>query len=274
MPGYNTSMNYANKIGSCFIIHFCLANPVLAENTIEASTRLLNFNYEEFDESGRSLNKETGVIPGLSISSANTLKDFTSAFSFEFYSGDVDYDGQTQAGAPHTTTTDETQYRLFYMLAWSPEAISSSLYGKIIWQQWDRDIAPANNVAGLYEQYRWWAFEAGILTTLYDNGMDTWQFELGASKVNNGTIKIDLETYDFGQPTLDLGTGSGLSTAIKYKHQMPSQDDIGLSLEYRYWTFGRSNTETISNSFSSITITEPRSVSKQAILSVVYRHYF
>lgn len=256
------------------MIYLCLSTPVLAENTIAVAARLLDFNYEEFDESDESFNKETGIIPGFSISTSGTLHNFTNTFSVELYSGDADYDGQTQAGTPHMTTTNETQYRLFYMLDWSPETISSSLYGKIIWQQWDRDIAPANIVSGLYEQYRWWAFEAGILTTLYESELGSWQFELGASTVSNGTVKIDLEAYGYGQPTLDLGTGSGFSAALKYQHQMPNRDGIGLSLEYRYWTFGRSNTETISNSFSSITITEPRSVTKQAILSVFYVHYF
>jgi len=85
---------------------------------------------------------------------------------------------------------------------------------------------------------------------------------------------VDLEAYGYGQPVLNLGVGSGMSTALKYQHQMPNRDCIGLSLEYRYWTFGRSNSKTISNGFDTITITEPRSVTKQTILSIIYSHYF
>jgi hypothetical protein len=267
-------MLYTKRISLCAVIYLSISAPVLADNTIAVSARLLDFNYEEFDEAGESFNRETGIIPGASIATARTLQNLTNVFSLEFYDGQVDYDGQTQAGTPHTTTTDETQYRLFYMLGWTPEAITATFYGKIIWQQWDRDILPANNVSGLFEQYRWWSFEAGILTTLYENETDKWQFELGASKISNGTINIDLEAFGFGQPTLNLGDGSGLSTALKYQHQISSEDGIGINLEYRYWDFGRSNSKTISNGYNTHTITEPYSESKQTILSVIYSHYF
>ena len=141
----------------------------LADTTIEASARLLNFNYEEFDGlTGQSANKETGVIPGLSIAVSKILNNYTNTIGVEVYSGQVDYDGYTQSDVPHSTVTDEKLYQLFYQLNWSLTT-SSSIYGKVAWQQWDRDILPANNVSGLFEQYQWWAFEAGLLATLLDN---------------------------------------------------------------------------------------------------------
>jgi len=61
---------------------------------------------------------------------------------------------------------------------------------------------------------------------------------------------------------------------LKYQHQMTNRDDIGLNVEHRYWTFGRSNSKTISNNIEAITITEPRSVTNHSIVSVNYTHYF
>ena len=267
-------MFYRKRTYFIALLLLYIATPVCADNTVDVSARVLNFGYEEFDQSGESYNQENGIIPGLSLSTSLTHNKLSSVFSFEVYDGQVDYDGQTQSGTPHTTNTDETQYRLFYMLGWSAENISSMFYGKFVWQQWDRDILPTGNVSGLFERYRWWTFEAGILTTLYQSEMDQLQFELGASKVTNGSIKIDLDAFGYGQPSLDLGDGSGLTSALKYRHQIHNGDDIGLSLEYRYWTFGRSNSKTISNNVNTITITEPRSESRQIILSVSYSHYF
>ena len=271
---YTSPMFYIKRI--IFYIFICClpASQPLANTTIEASARLLNFNYEEFDGlTGQSANKETGVIPGLSIAVSKILNNYTNTIGVEVYSGQVDYDGYTQSDVPHSTVTDEKLYQLFYQLNWSLTT-SSSIYGKVAWQQWDRDILPANNVSGLFEQYQWWAFEAGLLATLLENDINKWQFEFGASKISNGTIKIDLDRFGYGQPVLNLGDGYGLSAALKFLHNLSNRDQVQLSLQHRYWTFGESNSETISNGSTTIIITEPRSVSNHTILSINYRYYF
>ena len=274
MLNYNATMPYIKRISSCFFICFFPALPLLAETKIDASAKLLNFNYEEFDQSGQSLDKETGIIPGLSITASKTLNNYTNTIGFEAYNGQVDYDGHTQSGTPHTTITDEKLYQLFYKLNWSPADNNSSIYGRVAWQQWDRNILPANNISGLFEQYQWWTFEAGLLATIFENDINKLQLEFGVSKISNGTIKIDLDAQGFGQPELNLGNGSGISAALIFMHNLTNRDNFGLSLEHRYWTFGRSNSKTISNGLDTITITEPRSVSNHTIVSIIYRHYF
>ena len=271
---YTSPMFYIKRI--IFYIFICClpTSQPLADTTIEASARLLNFNYEEFDQSGQSFNKETGIIPGLSIAASKILSNYTNTIGVEAYSGQVDYDGYTQSGVPHSTVTDEELYQLFYKLNWSFIDTNSSIYGKVAWQQWNRDILTANNVSGLFEQYRWWTFEAGLLATLLENDMNKWQLELGASKITNGTIKIDLDRFGYGQPVLNLGDGYGLSAALKFLHNLSNSDHIELSLQHRYWTFGRSNSESISNGATTITVTEPRSVTNHTILSINYRYYF
>lgn len=273
---YNTTMHLSKKIGIFSFINLCVATPLLANEAISlgVSARLLNFNYEEFDQTGASFNKETGVIPGLSITVLKPYVNFTNMVGFEAYDGQVDYDGQTQSGAPHSTVTDERLYQLFYQLNWSLAETNSSIYGKVAWQQWDRDIQSANNVSGLFEQYQWWAFEAGLLATLLENDINKWQFEFGASKISNGTIKIDLDRFGYGQPILNLGDGYGVSAALKFLHNLSNRDQVEFNLQHRYWTFGRSNSETISNGATTIIITEPRSVTNHTIFAINYRYYF
>ncbi|MDT8282353.1 MAG: hypothetical protein RQ982_05995 [Gammaproteobacteria bacterium] len=267
-------MHYTKKISLCVFFALVITTPALADIAVDVSARLLNFHYEEFDQSGETFNKENGIIPGLSIATSKALSNFTNTISIEAYDGQVDYDGQTQVGAPHSTNTDETLYRLFYKLNWSPEESRFAIYGRVAWQQWNRDILSMDNVSGLFERYRWWTLEAGISAILFENDADKWQFELGASKVSNGTIKVDLERFGYGKPELDLGDGHGISGLLKYQHQITYRDNIGLAVEHRYWTFGRSNSKTLSNNIETITITEPRSVTNHSIISVNYAHYF
>ena len=274
MLSYNETMTYIKRISCYFFICYFPTLPLLAETTVGASIKILRFDYEEFDQSGATFNRETGFIPGLSLSISKTKGELTSLISVESYDGQVNYDGQTQSGTPHVTNTDETLHRVFYKLNWSPENNNSSIYGKVAWQQWDRNILPANNVSGLLEQYRWWAFEVGFLASLYDVDSNKLLLELGISKISNGTIEIDLSQQGFGKPELELGNGSGVSTTLIYQYKITQRSKTGLSLQYQHWTFGRSNTESISNRLTTIDITEPRSVSNHTIFSIIYRHYF
>lgn len=258
----------------CLILCCALAHPLHAGTTIKASASLLDFNYEEFDQSGQSLNKETGIIPGLSITASKALAAFTNTISAKAYDGQVDYNGQTQSGVPHTTNTNETLYRLFYKLNWHPTDYGISIYGKVAWQQWNRDILPANNISGLFEQYQWWSYELGLAATLLESDSDKLILELGASRTSNGSIEIDLSPQGFGKPELKLSNGSGFSTALKYQHTLSNKNKISLSLQHQRWEFGRSNTKTVSDGFTTINITEPRSDSRHTILSISYIHYF
>ena len=274
MLNYNKTMTYIKRVSGYFFICYFPTLPLLAETTVDASIKALRFDYEEFDQSGTSLNRETGFIPGISLYISKTKGELTSLISVELYDGQVNYDGQTQSGTPHLTNTDETLHRVLYKLNWSPENNNSSIYGKVAWQQWDRNILPANNISGLFEQYQWWAFELGFLATLFESNSDKWQFEFGVSKINNGTINIDLNQQGFGQPELELGDGNGVSVALIYQHKLSDRNKIGLSLLHQRWTFGRSNTQTISNGTLSFDIVEPRSVSNHSIISFNYGHYF
>lgn len=273
---YNYSMrNIKSKY--CFFAFFFYTIPLHADTIIETSFKLLDFDYEEFDDSGDSFNKENGIIPGISIIAitTNSLSKFSHSIGYEVYDGQVDYDGMTQSKTLLTTDTDETLYRLFYELNWSPENHEHSVYGKVTWQQWDRDIQPVGIVSGLFEQYRWWTLELGFIASLYKDNLHTWLFKSGASRISNGTIEIDLSRQGFGQPELKLGNGSGITTALMYQYTVTERSKIGFSLQYQHWTFGKSNSIDISNGFILIRdVNEPRSVSNHSTVSLNYQYHF
>jgi hypothetical protein len=267
-------INFLKNRYFCFISCLFLAFPAAAETVIDASIKLLDFDYEEFDQSGDSFNRENGIIPGLSLSISNIQQGFTNSIAIESFDGTVDYDGQTQSGTPHTTETDETLLRMFYRLDWSPQNSRHSVYGKIAWQQWDRDIQPANNVDGLFEQYSWWAYEAGLSINTPIDINNLLQFELGIVKIDNGEIEIDLNDYGFGRPVLYLGDGNGFNASIRFQHTLINNNRISLGLLHQRWKFGKSNSKIISNGLETFEIYEPRSESKHTIASLDFIFVF
>lgn len=260
---------------------FCsifLAGSVTPSNVyaleIGASADLMYFNYEEFDTTGTSLNSETGFLPGLTLSASQPYKAIHNTVKFSIYGGQVDYNGQTQSGQPHQTNTDESIYRILYKISWSPENYQSIFYARTYWQQWDRNILSNKGVSGLFERYQWWSLEAGIQASIYKHDRHDVLFELGLLKTTNGTIKIDLNNSGYGTPVLDLGDSIGLNSALNYQIKLRQNSDLQFGFRYTTWRFGRSNTRTLSNGSTVITVVEPESITHQVTATINYIHKF
>ena len=231
---------------------------------------LMYFDYEETDAFGNSLNQETGFMPGFTVAASQPSRSLHNTVEFSLYGGDVDYDGQTQAGQPHQTTTEETIYRLLYKLSWSPEDSEGAFYGKAYWQQWDRNILPNDGVSGLFERYQWWTVEAGAQVPFIKDEKHSLLFELGMLATFNGTIMVDLTNSGLGSPELDLGNGVGFSGELKYAFMQAKNSSFQLGVQLKTWEFGRSNTETLAD---GRTIYEPDSSTIQTTLSASYNHH-
>ena len=240
---------------------------------MRVAAELMRFAYEETDILGKTLNQETGFIPGLTLAAATGNPRINNTFEISAYDGQVDYDGQTQSGQAHDTTTEETIYRILYRLSWSPSSSDNALYGKAYWQQWNRDIQPTNGVQGLFERYQWWSLEAGVQVPLATSPGQNLSLELGMLTTFNGTIMIDISDSGYGIHTLDLGNDYGLSGELRYEIRQ-SNSSLQLGLQLKTWDFGRSNSKTISNDTNTVTITEPDSTTFQAIFSASYIHHF
>ncbi len=244
-----------------------------ADTNFSLSANLLHFDYEEYDDAGSSLNRETGLIPGISFN----LTGNDNLLRFQLFDGNVNYDGQTQLGTPHQTTTDETIYRLDYRHTFSTgfSPAKTSYYLGINYQIWDRSILPDNGVSGLYEQYRWWSAEVGLISTLQQYNNDTLNFELGLSYTFNGTILVDLTPFGSGEPVLDLGDRPGARIAFVYQKMLSTNQALTFTLEHRHWEFGKSNLETITTgAWAGSTILEPESRSDHTLFSLSLSSYF
>ena len=267
MPA-NKNKNYAL---AAWLV-FASANCDAADLSIAGE--LMYFDYEETDLDGSTLNTETGFIPGVSVAVSSPHRRIIHSLEFSLYSGDVNYDGQTQAGVPHQTTTEQTIYRLQYRFSGSLESTDADLYGKIYWQQWDRDIQPNAGVFGLFERYRWWSIEAGVEVPLMRKDRQDLLLELGALATLNGTILVDLSDAGFGEPVLDLGSGIGFSGEIRYEIMQSNNSSLHFGVSYRTWEFGRSNSAIITDGINTFVITEPDSQTAQTRLFARYVHRF
>ena len=237
-----------------------------AEHNFSVSGAILYFDYQEFSDTGTSLNHETGFIPGINLNYSKKNNNL----GFIVYSGTIDYDGQTQSGSPHQTDTDETLYIFTYrqLFPFNDGLDKNNYYAEINYQFWERDIQPINNVNGLYEEYSWWSIEAGIQTRIYQNENRAIKLELGMLHTFNGFISIDLRNTGYGEPELSLENKPGIRTKLSFHNKLSEQQTIYFSCEYKHWKFGRSDSQTLSNGFSNITVTEPSSQSNHTSISL------
>jgi hypothetical protein len=264
------------KIITIWVMPACILTVTTNSHAVDLriAAELMHFDYEETDTLGNTLNQETGFIPGFTLAAAQPYRRINNTFEFSLFDGQVDYAGSTQTGQPHHTTTEESIYRLLYKLSWSPLSTEAAFYGKTYWQQWDRDIQASNGVQGLFERYQWWTVEAGAELPFIKKDNQSLLLELGLLASLNGTIMIDLANAGFGSPTLDLGNSIGFAGELKYEFRQTSNSSLQFGVQFKTWEFARSNSKTISDGSSFVTITEPDSTTVQTTLSASYIHHF
>jgi len=242
------------------ILFFILLIPsqhVYADLNISIAPGLAYFHYEEFDENKNTLNKETGFIPGISLS----LQHSQHSLGTHIFDGDVDYDGQTQAGSPHKTDTDESLYYLFYRYNFLNHDNDSLFFIGANYQLWQRFIKANNGVNSLYEEYSWWHIEAGIQLEKILKNNSKIKFEFAGLRTFNGNIMIDLQNFGYGEANLDLGSKNGIRSLLALNFETDNSLMFSIGVEHKYWEFGKSNTTTLSNGTNSISILEPDSES-------------
>jgi len=262
-------MRYTLNLLSIIIIS--LTPSILhAEFSLSISPGISHFNYKETDTGGAVLNAETGFIPGFSLIASNNSHSFGS----HFFTGNVEYDGQTQSGIPHTTDTDESLYYLFYRYDFKNINDQKNIFIGINYNYWERLIKAKNNVSALYEEYRWWQLEAGVKLSKTIKNNKKIIFELAGLQTFNSNIIVDLDNLGYGSPRLALGNKSGIRNLLGLDIKLNKNTDIRFAAEYKYWGFGRSNAKAISNGSRTVSILEPESTTKLWRFFIQITQYF
>jgi len=213
------------------------------------SSSLLHFDYQEFNDYGKLLDREEGYIPGLAIAINQPVGQWLLGLTLSYHSGETAYSGQTTSGIPITTTTRQnivdaavqTEYWLLtaHNLQYAP-------YFGLGYHLWQRDILPTTTaggapVYGLFENYSWWIGFIGIKTQLYSNDDYSCILDMRLTQ----TIKPEI-TVDFGgnydKAALPLGERMGARIALPWRHRLSTDADLLLEPSAEYYELGRSAT--------------------------------
>lgn len=245
------------------LILFFFFSQYAFSNELSISPYLFNFNYAEFDTQGVNLNSENGELIGLAINYQNLYKNYQFDLYGRYAQGNVDYDGQTQIGVPHQTTTKAKLSNAGIKYTYD----DNYFFGISNWF-WVRDIQPRLAVDGLYEEYNWWEFELGKRIHFSSET----KIDLSLLNTFAGEIYIDLSDYGFGEPVLDLGEAWGWRFAINHPYQLSKEQKLLFKLAFENWGFERSNTEFVSNGSNIIGVTEPASESRHISFQLIFEY--
>jgi hypothetical protein len=248
----------------------------LSAQSFSVSPQYYYFDYEEFDTNDRSLNNETGRIPGIDIALAGPVYDaFSAVFTLSYSSHKVDYRGLTQFGREHTTGTKQ-RFIGMSALAKYDFILRSLVLSPLIEVQkrsWQRRILASNNVSYLNEDYRWLELAVGFDLS-YPLGLGVLRGGLKKIASEYGSIKIDSPSLAPGRPTLDLGSGSGVSLIIAYQQNIFEGQSLTVEGFYKEWSFSRGKSKVVESRRGQSIITEPRSQTKLNGLRLIYSYHF
>lgn len=248
-------------------------SPLAVASELEVGATWFDFEYEEQGTDGAVLNKESGDVPGLYLAWQPGFGELVwGRLEAGYASHSVAYDGQTQAGAPLATTTHQ---RLIHY----DGRLGLHLYqGRVAWrpylaaryQRWDRAIQPTSLSLGLDEDYRWWEAGAGLQACALEL---SWAAELCLDlqgfRTVSGEVEVGLDSLGAENPTLALGDSDGFRTQLTWSPRPWPR--LGLAVFYEQWSFGRSNTETVTLGTAVLRVTEPASDTVRQGLRAFFR---
>lgn len=204
---------------------------------------LMRFEFREYAGSGERLVRELGVLPGVVGGVGHTIGRWRWSAEVAYYTGAVDYDGQTQSGATFTTATDASVARVrARALRWfDPEGRFAIGFGAG-YRQWQRHISGLGNVRGLDERFAAGDVSVdGRLSLLRSEGV-TVDVDLQFAWPIRPQVKIGFGgLYD--TRTLMLGPRLATRVSVPVSWAVAPGARVVVEPGFEAWGFGRSATE-------------------------------
>lgn len=239
---------------------------------------LLHFDYREFKENGQQFNRESGYIPGATLTLERSIGAWDISGKLAYHSAKIGYDGRTQAGAQILTSTDEAIYdasiQIGKQLYIAAQTLPVMLYGEIGYRTWERDIHSTPAATGLFETYQWQYVSAGAALPLTKASWGSIWVDAKLTRTYAASVDVDFRgLYD--QTNLALGNTNGFRVSLPIS--FPQQKGVQLKVTpfWEEWSFGRSNTASLTQYGSVVgTIFEPRSETRAAGVMVALTRNF
>jgi hypothetical protein len=254
---------YRAAFVAAFSILSCLPASAEWQGSIGAGAR--SAVHTEYGPAGQQLVREDGWLPGASLGVGYRSGNLTWSGGVDWYQGDIDYRGRTQAGAGASSTTSTTlaSARLGAACAFDSWAVHTT----VEIDRWRRDILGTAAGAGLQERYR-------SLRLLLGAGK-TWRPAAGAVSADAAFVLAAPERMHIGfsglfdPVSLDTRRGRGLRLAAAIRPARAS------SLELR----GRADWLKVPRSAAAAlnangafqgTVTQPEHVRQALTLELAY----
>ena len=225
---------------------------------------LLDMNYREFDDNDFQLNREDGILPGLTAQLTFEGNRFDSLIYASYHTADIDYDGYTQSLIPVQTKTSTDIIDINYRIAVKPEH-RFQWYGGIGYRYWRRNILPTvidtgtgpQSVAGILEEYSWFYGLLGAKTNLYESGNSEFAVDFRITHMLGAKMDIDFFGFQgYNNTTLDLGEKTNIRIALPWRLKTQNTYTWMIEPYFESWDIGKSNTVTVA---PGVNVLEPRS---------------
>ena len=253
---------------------------LLAEPTrFEIGVGLLDFDYVEYDDNNVFLDGESGLIPGV-IAKVKTDDRIYYEWEGSVYYNTIEYDGQTQGGAPVKTDSDalviDTHFKVGVKLA-PAYGRNQKIYAGLGYRYWYRNIRSGqdifgNPVAGLLEEYSWYYGLVGYEVYFAASSSVNVGFDLRLNKMFSAKLDVDFLGFNgFDNSELHLGNRVGARFAVPVEIKYPSSTII-VAPYYEIIDIGRSNdVRVLSGGVPTTTVIhEPRSETRNIGVEVTW----
>ena len=262
------------QIGLLYLFGFLyLSSHSALAASLDITPTLYHFKYQEFDTGDQLLDTEKGLLPGITLALTPDYQNSLLSTHLSFFSGTVDYDGQTQSGQAHTTETNEQLISLGVTInpGSSSSATNKPFFGIQYWH-WDRDIQSTSGVQGLHEIYTWTELEMGLKFEWPNHGSSGYWLAVSVLFPLNPEMELELAS---SKANFDLGSKPGLRIRGGKNWQLTSDLAGSLNLFTEHREFGRSDIVFTDDFFGqSASLVEPRSESRHWGLELFFKYQF
>lgn len=249
----------------CLACSLCVAGAVSAAEepialTAGISLSANRFDYREYDGAGQQLNRESATLPGVTLSLEGPLAGFFWLGELTFQKGSAHYDGRTNLGAAHLTTTQEkildgsVQVGRWFA---SKELPAFALYGGLGYREWNRDIAATQTVGGLFETYSWWYVLLGAKAIVLKRGPFEWVADIRLMRPLDPKVSIDFKGAFAAAPEVEPTARPGFWIALPLRYKIAKGSALSLEPYFEQWKLGRSENVSFRSGTLNITVHEP-----------------
>lgn len=222
---------------------------------------IMAFDFKEY-AGGERLVREHGTLYGLAGGVRGGGHSLLMEAEFSWFGNDVTYDGQTQAGAPLRTRTDEQIVDGLGRIGWRfrrQQRLQYQLFGGLGYRHWNRDIQSTSAADGVRETYTWWYATLGGRGLYQEDARTSWVAEAQLLRPLDPRLDVEFK----GGPDdvrLDLGSEPGVRLSLAWRHRPASGWQVEILPFYTAWDIGRSKDQALKQNGVVVgRVFEPRS---------------